>query len=148
MRRLLPLLGLLSLGFAPTPFPRPKKPDPSKEHLQKMQGEWELIRLVIAGRDRSERGKGTTIVIAADRMKQFVRGKLTHEWVVTRDADKKPMVLDRKQLPGETTGINYRGIFRLDGNTLVLCFCHGKRPNDFGCAAFGVYLEVFQRRKR
>ena len=99
MRRLLPLLVMLPLGFAPAPLPRPKKPEPSKEHLQKLQGEWELTRLIISGRDRSERGKGTTIVIAADRMKQFVSGKLTHEWVVTIDADKKPMVLDRKQRP-------------------------------------------------
>jgi hypothetical protein len=51
MRRVLPLIVLVLLGFAPAPFP---KPDPSKEDLRKMQGKWFWIYTVKDGNRKNE----------------------------------------------------------------------------------------------
>src|SRR5262245_47137700 len=95
MRRVLPLLAVLSLAFAPVPPYRPK-PDSGKEDLKKLQGTWERVRVTIGGRVYSEVGNETTIVIADDRMNYSVAGKPTNEWVFTLDGKPKPPLFDRK----------------------------------------------------
>lgn len=39
-RAVLIVIAALSLGFAPVPFPKPPKQDPSKADLVAMQGNW------------------------------------------------------------------------------------------------------------
>jgi uncharacterized protein (TIGR03067 family) len=144
MRRFLPLAFLLAAGFAPMPFPRP---DPSKEDLKKLQGEWHRVRHTISGGLRSESTSGITILIAGDRMKYAVDGKPAYEWVCTLDRKTRPMRFDRKRPPGAASAVIFWGIYRLEGDTLTLCWHDGERPIDFSETRAGAYTEVFERKK-
>ena len=48
--RLLLLWAVLLVGFAPAPFPRPKKSQSSRDQLKKLQGQWVRTRSIIGGR--------------------------------------------------------------------------------------------------
>jgi hypothetical protein len=54
MRRVLPLIAVLLIGFAPAPFPKPNR---SQEDLKKMQGSWELLYTVMNGKREYPSGK-------------------------------------------------------------------------------------------
>src|SRR4051812_25061488 len=89
MRRVLPLLVLLLMGFAPVPPYRPK-PDTSKADLKALQGEWHRVRVTVGGTVHTEVGKETTIVITDGRMSYAVAGKPTNEWDFTLNGRARP----------------------------------------------------------
>src|SRR5205823_5143925 len=118
MRRVLPLIVLSSLAFAPAPLPRPR-PGPSKSDLKKLQGEWHRVRVTIGGSLISEKGNETTIVIADDRMKYAVAGKPTNEWVFALEGKMSPTWFDRKGTKGHANGLTYLGIYRIEADTFT-----------------------------
>ena len=69
MLRIMPLLIVLCLGFAPAPVPKPKpaaKVD-GKELLAKLQGEWTVVSLQhFEGGVRSSRGPGVASASTGD----------------------------------------------------------------------------------
>jgi hypothetical protein len=67
MRRALPPLIVLCLGFAPAPVYR-GKPDASKGVLERMQGEWALVRQTLNGKDLSPRVNKSTLEIAVEQV--------------------------------------------------------------------------------
>jgi uncharacterized protein (TIGR03067 family) len=145
MCRVLLVLAVLSLGLAPAPLPRPDK---SKEDLKRLQGEWHRVRVTVGGNFYLEKPHETTIVVAGDRMKYALAGRPTNEWAFTLDATRGPPRFDRKGVKGDANGLIFRGIYRLDGDTFILCSREGDRPVDFRGAAPSVYVEAFQRKKR
>jgi uncharacterized protein (TIGR03067 family) len=135
LRLLLIVFVVLLVGFAPTPFPKPKKSDPSKDDLKKLQGEW--VRTC-------------SIIIADSRMTDTLAGKCQNTWAITLDASKMPKLLDIER-KGATPPVTFVGIYRLKGDTLTLCSRWSKaekdRPTDFDGSKPGVWLEVFRRRR-
>jgi uncharacterized protein (TIGR03067 family) len=143
MRRILPLLAVLCLAFAPLPFP---KPDRSDADLKALQGEWHRALVTIDRVVHSEVGSETTIVIAGDRMKYSVAGRPTNEWEFTLDRKARPPRFDRKGLKGHAAGLTYLGIYRIDGDGFTLCSRDGHRPEGFDATGGSVFVEVYRRK--
>jgi len=135
------LLAALSLGFAPAPPPRPHA------DLKKVQGTWVLVSRTFGG--GSWPAEGVRVVIAGARIRYYRAGEQRTEWPLTLDAAKSPKVFDQREVGGSSPGTLYRGIYRLEGDTLTLCHAlsGASRPADFGGKDPQHRLWVFKRLK-
>jgi uncharacterized protein (TIGR03067 family) len=139
MRRVLPLIAVLSLAFAPAPFPRPAPSASAIEDLKAMQGEWVRSSLTICGKtDKEQPGA----IIATIRGNHMAFGTPSDTYTFTLDASQSPKWIESSM---------FRGVYEVKGNTLTLCFRMGvnddPRPMSFDPAQQGVWLEVFKRKK-
>lgn len=144
----------LSLGFAPAPLPRPE----SKKHdLKKLQGTWVRVLCTQGGQQvpipPTPPGfpLALQVVISGDCMTYLHAGSVQSEWAITlMSPGKGPKVFDVKGV--RATAGQYRGVYRLEGDTLTLCShpssAEKDRPTDLNDSRPGVVLEVFQRVKR
>jgi uncharacterized protein (TIGR03067 family) len=112
-RAVLPLL-LLSLAFAPAPFPKPDR-RAGRADLKAMQGEWVLVRETHAtGPPRPKRHLGASF--KRGRVTFFPEGDgLAGEWAVTLAAGEQPKAIDLKK-----GGRLIRAVYSLKGDTLVV----------------------------
>ncbi len=144
MRRILLLIALSSLAFAPLPARKPKA-DPNAQALKELQGEW-----VVTSRNRGP-VDGLTAVIKGDRMTFLLNGEVRTEWVIVLDVTKDPRVFDRKPVKSFVTSRDLPGIYRLDGDTLTTSYTTGAgggdRPKGFDGAGRTEQLNVFRRKK-
>jgi uncharacterized protein (TIGR03067 family) len=142
---MLPLAALVSLGFAPAPVPKPIKPDANKDDLKKLQGAWVRVHLTINGKPRQA---NCTITIRGDRLQFPVP---SDAWLIHLDPSKKPKVFDYKGATPSVKDIDYRGVYRIEGDTLTICMRQGgaekDRPHDFDANKQGLWLQVFKRKK-
>jgi uncharacterized protein (TIGR03067 family) len=129
MRRVVPLLIVLSLGFAPAPVYR-ERPD-TRADLERMQGEWRMTRYVSDGWSRP---KKDFFPIGLDGVR--LSGVSTPPVEVTLDAKANPKRIDMKVSSGRTI----EGIYRLEGDEVTICWesprlapvAHTpRRPKDF-----------------
>jgi uncharacterized protein (TIGR03067 family) len=135
---------VLSLAFAPAPFPRPGKRDTNESDLKKLQGGWLRVTMTLDGQFRQD---NTPITIIQARM-QFPAP--TDAWTLTLDATKKPKTIDARNV-GNPQNVFY-GIYQIEGDTLTICWRHNvtvdKRPTNFDRAAPGVWHQIYKRTKR
>jgi uncharacterized protein (TIGR03067 family) len=118
MRRILSLLPLVSLAFAPAPLPRP---DPSKEDLKKMQGKWVLESRLYQGRPVAH--VVATVEVQGDR---WTYVNATGDW---RAPGK--LILDATKVPRRLhwgPGM-HRGVYEINGDTLIFVFTTGGSPD-------------------
>ena len=138
----------LALAFAPAPFPKPGKPAAGQDDLKALQGTWSTVRRTSGGREVKSAGE-VTVVIAGSTLKYLVNGMVRTEWAITLDATKDPRVLDRTRIGGATKGVVLRGIYRLDGDTLTICYRQrvgeAERPTSFAGSGIGVWVHVMKR---
>ena len=125
MRRLMPLLIVLCLGFAPAPVPRPPTKVDGKAFLTKLQGEWMVVSL--------EHFEGGEKIVSRPRSRVRVKGRqwtdlipgVVVKWTtvapdgeLTLDAGNTPVRLEvaRQGMP------TMRGIVRLEKDLLTFCY--------------------------
>jgi uncharacterized protein (TIGR03067 family) len=111
-----------------------------------MQGAWDRVRIAVAGRP-SPAG-GITAVITKDRLKWLADGRPMVVWALTLDAAKTPRAFDAVPIGQGEKPPTWRGIYRLQGDTLTICYHRSKRPRDFTGSQPGVWVEVFKRPKK
>src|SRR5262245_23565662 len=129
MRRFVLLGVVLAVGFAPAPLHRPeRKPRPANE----MVGLW---------------SGGSQLEITADRMTYHPGTASRCEYVLRIDTSVSPWRYDITGVPGTSTqGRTYAGIFRIQDETLTLCYNGGStRPAGFDR---GGITEVYKRSGR
>jgi uncharacterized protein (TIGR03067 family) len=129
MRRMLPLLAVLCLAFAPAPFP--KRSRQAADDLKALQGTWVTDNGLVEAR------------FERDRVSYYRKGALVHVYRVTLDTFAKPKAFD---LAG-ADGRNYQGIYSLEKDTLTM---YSRGPRDPRPAAFKAsdeYQEVMKRKK-
>lgn len=143
MRRVLPLLVLMSLGFAPAPLPRAKA-DTTAADLKRLQGAWLLASSTIDVRSLAT--SEITVSIEGTQMRFAFDGRPTRTWSFTLDGRPTLPRLDRGEI-GLPANAILRGIYRLDGDTLTLHSRRGGRPDNFSGKGEGVIVEVFRRKK-
>jgi uncharacterized protein (TIGR03067 family) len=147
MRRVLPLLAVLSLAFAPVPPYRPN-PDPSKGDLQKLQGAWVRFHCSVDGQVIKERPGGVTAKIEGASM---AFGSPGDTWDVTLDAGKVPKRIDSRNTTRKGKGSVYLGLYRLEGDTLTIVWrrddAGGGRPSGFDPAEPNVMLHAYTRKR-
>jgi len=142
MRAAVPLLALVSLAFAPAPWPKVPRDD-----LAKMQGEWKRVSASVGGVPVFLNEKQNDTVIAGRNFRQA--SGATGAWTIALSGGKPGRIYF--EAPGASKFHHLHGIYKLEGDTLTLCtvITPGRpRPDSFDDSRPGVWLEVFQRRKR
>jgi uncharacterized protein (TIGR03067 family) len=147
MRRFLPLLVLLSLAFAPAPLPKPDRRAGCAD-LKAMQGTWYRTSVIANGIEH-ERTPGGTKIVITDTHLQFPSP--LDAWTITLDAKKSPKHFDYVGNSHYTNDTIFRGIYRLEGDTLILCCNKGPRvedrPTKFESSKDSVWIQVFKRKQ-
>jgi uncharacterized protein (TIGR03067 family) len=113
MRRVLPLLALLALAFAPAPLPRRAGPDDGRRDLQAMQGTW--ARMI----------GSAAVTIAGDRMEYHP----DHAWKLRLNARANPRRIEAVGIGSEVAGQTRSGIYRLEEGKLIICWGQGSVGN-------------------
>jgi uncharacterized protein (TIGR03067 family) len=138
------LLAAAALAAAPAPFPRARTPDPSKEDLRKIQGRWYCAF--------------ATVLIAGDQM-TITRGNMhLDRFFIALDARESPKAISRTRpgfsrtlLGGVTSGVTFRGVYRLEGDTLTICDRLSReetdRQTDFDPSKEGALFWVLKRKQ-
>jgi uncharacterized protein (TIGR03067 family) len=145
MRQGLFLLAVVvvSLAFAPAPFPRPARRDSHESDLKKLQGLWWVVRHTVDG---SEALGLATVTITGDRL-QFPSPD--EAWTITLDVARTPRWIDL--VPVNQPASCFRGIYRVQGNKLTICLRQeaspADRPTSFDPRQKRVWYLVFERRK-
>jgi uncharacterized protein (TIGR03067 family) len=139
-RLLLVVLAVLPLSFAPAPFPRRTKSKP-------LNGTWQRVSYVRGGWRFPN--AALEIVISHDRVYYpHNNGGILEAVLVVNDTT-NPRTFDLRDANPRSRW-HYLGIYRLDGDTLVLCSTAvgvGPRPRAFSGAPGQNHLEVFKRKK-
>jgi uncharacterized protein (TIGR03067 family) len=148
MRRFLPLLCVLSLGFAPAPFIKPSGPRRPADDLAMLQGEWAQVKYAIGGGGlRDTRGGGNFVRFAGGKMSFHTGARMNTSWSFTLDPMKSPKWIDLRNDAGRTLMC----IYKIEGDTLTFCFRNAvgapDRPAEFKPEG-RVGLGVYERRKR
>jgi uncharacterized protein (TIGR03067 family) len=147
MRRILPLLAVLLMGFAPAPFPKPGRN--TTADLAALRGEWELVSASSNGGPFSADGGWSSSVYDGNRLSSFRKGVATCKWIVTLYPLKEPKRMDLKEV--DAPGQAVLCIYKLDGDTLTLAYHFGahasERPTDFKPHE-STFIEVLKQKKR
>ena len=138
----------LFLAFAlAAPGPKVDPKPASTEHP--LKGEWVVESHVASGKPLAPIGKPERITITHDRWKIGVEGKT--ESCLTIDASKDPPQIDVwVPTQGDEDEARCRGIYKLEGDTLTVCYRMGKeRPTKFESPPkSGVWMMTLKRVKK
>src|SRR3954463_13989149 len=109
--------AVLSLAFAPAPFPRPgKRGDTNEGDLKKLQGAWVRVQLGISMQPGPD---NCAVTISGTRL-QFP--SKDDAWTLTLVATKKPKQIDARRVSNQKDV--FQGVYRLEGDTLTVCWRH------------------------
>jgi uncharacterized protein (TIGR03067 family) len=127
MRRAVLLLAVVCLAFAPAPFPKKERQAP----VAPLEGLWE----------GGSGPKSSQWLVKITGTQMIYRPGAPNQTACN-------LVVHRKATPPaydiSAGGTKWRGIFRLEGDKLTLCYRHGdNRPTNFDLG--GQVVEVYQR---
>jgi uncharacterized protein (TIGR03067 family) len=144
MRCVLPVLAVLSLAFAPVPFPKRQTADVAAD-LEAMQGTWVLADAHKDGVREKVTGR-CLWVIKGDRVSASLDGKKGSTCFIRLDGAAKPRFIDLLNRRDDKAA-NNPGRYRLRGDTLTVCL--GKdRPRDVSGYGPSNGVWVFKRVER
>jgi uncharacterized protein (TIGR03067 family) len=147
--RALPFFAVLSLGFAPAPFPKRSTPVPDADAVV---GVWQLVSFDHDGQHYpADEVKPIRLTVTRKTMRLSKVGPMGEspgdEWAYSLDPHATPKSMDGKGEGGE----HLPWVYRLDRDTLTLCGCTARhvRPKEFTArTGTGMMLMVFKRLKR
>jgi uncharacterized protein (TIGR03067 family) len=101
--------------------------------LKVMVGKWKVEKATLSGKDVTEHVKDMKFEIMAGGKYRAQVGEEVDESTFTVDAAKKPAELDVKPMGGPQKGKIVKGIYKLDGDTMTICYNYmaGDRPKAF-----------------
>lgn len=135
------LVALAGSGSARQPDPKTKPEVKPKTDSELIQGGWLIVGLETGGKAEPERNyRGNTFSFAKDRATLREGGFEPIGFTVTLDPTATPKTIDLT-----AKGNVLRGIYKLDGDDLVICLCiGGMRPTEFATKAGGTEVaELF-----
>src|SRR5438874_11389922 len=126
MRRFLPLLVLLSLAFAPAPFPRTQRQS-APALAPTMEGSWRS--------QRPMQVSATHVIFGEPSAPPYC--------TVSSDRSARPATFDLVELVGQA---QWQGIYKVEGDTLTICYNQARfgRPTAFDGPGKGQHTEVFK----
>jgi uncharacterized protein (TIGR03067 family) len=118
-----------------------------------VQGSWKMVFAAAAGRVLPREGyAGHRLVFSGDKYTYFEEEDKVHDHGAFRlDAKASPRAIDITEDQGPNKGTTSRGIYLLDGDTLVVCYSLPPmgRPTAFSSGpGSGVFLFIYQRARR
>ena len=149
MSRALPFLAVLSLGFAPAPFPKRSAPVSDADAVV---GVWQLVSFDHDGwHSPAPDVRPIRLTVTRKTMKLSHVGPMGEspgdEWAYSLDARATPKSMDGKGQGGE----HLPWVYLLDRDTLTLCGCTARheRPKELTAVkGTGQLLMVFKRLQR
>jgi uncharacterized protein (TIGR03067 family) len=102
-----------------------------KNDLKKLQGEWQIESWIQLGQKINVTGTWT---FKEDKYTLDQGGDNVEDGTIKLNQKKKPAVMDLEITGGNCAGKNQPGIYKIDGDTLTLCFAWpgvADRPTDF-----------------
>ncbi|HEV3163008.1 MAG TPA: DUF5004 domain-containing protein [Isosphaeraceae bacterium] len=131
-------LGLFAAGEDP-------KTDDAKKDQEKLQGTWTMSKLERDGEDLLQQAGAVEVVFKDDTYKNdFVAAKFK------LDPSKTPKAIDVTYTEGNAVGQTFKGIYKLDGDTLTICRANDEkadRPTEFTSpAGSGKMLFVLKKK--
>jgi uncharacterized protein (TIGR03067 family) len=160
MRRVVPLLIVLCLGFAPAPVYREK---PIPESMKVMQGSWAIREWGTAAMQVPvfvQRGawakKGgeeipislpSSAEVAGCRMVFSRNGKDATRWLLNAVADWGVAGSGVLEIVEARGGGKMMGIYKLEGDTLTICYRDQGRGRPAGFTKDGQWVLVLKRKK-
>jgi uncharacterized protein (TIGR03067 family) len=142
LMRMLLLAGVAStLAFAPAPMPKKEKTGGDA-----LQGSWRRVTYNLGGSPVTlvnPTGPPVHLVVEG-KVATFTQGKTTHGvWDLVLFPDKKPARLEMQWR--KNVGNVYRGVYKIEDDTLTICVSTGKGETAFNPNARGAYYSVFKR---
>jgi RNA polymerase sigma factor (sigma-70 family) len=125
---------LRSAGVDKVLLEGPRHPD-----AELLQGNWKVKEAEALGKHlpRETSTKQTWAIKDGDIVVHFDDG-VKENWTFTLDPTVTPRSIDLKVTAGVKAGASAKGIYKLEGNSLRICFNgHGERPSRFDAAALG-----------
>jgi uncharacterized protein (TIGR03067 family) len=134
---LLPVLALFILSSAATTA----RADAKDDELKKMKGTWTVVSATKDGEPMPENEmKDATFVFEGDTISMVKGDRKEPVTVKAIDTSKTPNQIDLQPPAGGAEKIE--GIYKLDGDTLELCFKKMGRPADFNQGKDVMYMKL------
>lgn len=146
-----PFVLLLAAGILTAAGPPPG--DATKKDVEKMQGDWAAISMVVDGvRASDDEAQSIFRTVKGNRYTLYLFNKAISKGTFQIDATKKPRTIDGRPEAGALVESGpVLGIYEFTGDRWKLCFAPpGKeRPADFTAkAGSGHTLTVWEREKK
>ena len=145
-------LFLFSLfAFVAAPAAGDDKPDAAAD-LKAMVGKWTVTKAELGGKDITEHLKDMKFAITDGGKYTAQVGEEKDAGTFTVDVSKSPRRMDVKPTGGPARGKTVKAIYKIDGDTLVLCYEHDtsveKHPETFESKDGTTLLLVTYRRMK
>jgi uncharacterized protein (TIGR03067 family) len=142
MRRVVLLLIVLCLGFAPAPVYR-ERPGWLAADLKAMQGEWIALSMIQGGGDAAEpEGRPPGWRITGNVITQILASTGGPQVTITLGGTDRQKTMDL-EIAGVPPG---RALYRLDGDILIVALGRS-RPTDFSGKGRNSTVMTMKRRK-
>src|SRR5437899_10892603 len=112
MRTLTLLAVVLTVGFAPAPFPRPNKTDRQTD-LQKLEGTWVLASCSLDGQVLRMLGE-LKMVVRGGSATYYRGGEVERAFTLTLSGAKGRGHWDSKGTAGASLGLRYQSLYQLE----------------------------------
>jgi uncharacterized protein (TIGR03067 family) len=142
VRRVVPLLTVLTLAFAPVPVPKAAR----KTDRELLCGTWELVSQNSAGVPEKRELKW----VITERATEMTHEHGTHRWEVVLDQSGDPKTIDLRIVIQGTARPPYKGLYALDGDELRVSYdalARHIRPKDIKGSGRDEILWIFRRKK-
>jgi uncharacterized protein (TIGR03067 family) len=134
------VLMVVTASLLGVPDKPPKKKDPAKTELKKLEGTWTVVSLESMGRTYPEatiQRMNYRLTVKGNTYSWEVRNRQTIGATIKLDIKKNPKKFDLQISEGVLKGKTMLGIYALDGDTLKICYAHAgiDRPTAFATQA-------------
>jgi uncharacterized protein (TIGR03067 family) len=125
--------------------------DPARADLETLQGRWKIASLIVDGREVEDTEiKGTKLVLEGDEYKAIL-GEQILKVRLKLDPSRTPKVIDMTYRDESTENRTFRGIYKLDGDTVTICRPtrpEGQRPTEFAAPADSKQILIVVKREK